>query len=295
MHFKKKNSLLLALPLMLSAFASHANIDHMYINGPKYLERLNWDAEYSLQEKGDYNGEITWLLAEKRVFQEHYLKVNGDTAITGFSMGWLPHTSLLQAVVLDNGEYKAITKKFCQDGYVLGCAPLTSKRNFSKGELVKIDFNFMPTASERHIDDLTTEWNFTDETADLLKGTKINKTKFSLSFTVPELKESTKVTFYNRVKTSAGTNVVLKRDICLRGADMGVCSGMNNTFNVGYNATRYDYLGVAENIGKFQKGDMVIDAGITYTCVEQAKCNNQDYTPVIGSSKWRAAWIQTFL
>jgi hypothetical protein len=207
-------------------------------------------------------------------------------------MGWLPHTSLLQAVVQDNGEYKTITRKFCQDGYVLGCSPLKSERNYHKGEQVKVNLNFMPEGESKK-DQLNTEWAFDAATKNLLKNVQISKDKFSLSFTAPELQQSTKVTVFNRVKTSSN-EVLLKRDICLRGADQGLCMDMDNTFNVAYNPTGYDYSGFSGNMGNFEKGDRVFNKGIIYSCVSEVKCNNQNYAPVTGSSKWRVAWVETY-
>lgn len=292
MEFKKTSFAALTLPLILSAFSSHADIDHMYIDGPFYIERQNMNAEYSLQNKEGYSGEVHWLLAENKFYRKHYFTSNGDTAITGFSMGWLPHTSLLQAALQDNGEYKTISKQFCQDGYVLGCAPLKSERNYNKGEQVKVNLNFMPEGEDKK-DLLNTEWAFDTATANLLKGVQISKKKFSLSFTAPELRQSTKITVFNRVKTPTN-EVLLKRDICLRGADQGLCKDIDNTFNVAYDPTSYDYYGFSGNMGKFEKNDRVFNKGIIYTCVNEVRCNNQDYTPVNGSSIWRTAWVETY-
>ncbi|WP_273908470.1 hypothetical protein [Enterobacter bugandensis] len=292
MELNRKNLAVLALPLILGAFSARANIDHMYINGPSYIERENWNAEYSLENKEGYRGAVHWLLAENKFYRTHYFKSDGDTAITGFSMGWLPHTSVLQAAVQDNGEYKTITKKFCQDGYVLGCAPLSSKTNYNNGEMVKIDFNFMPEGEDKK-EQLETEWVFDPVTENLLKGTPISKDKFSLSFTAPELQRTTKVTIFNRVKTSTN-DVLLKRDICLRGADQGFCLEMDNTFNVANNVTSYDYTGFIGNIGKFERADRVYYKGTIYTCVNEITCNNQDYIPALDSSKWRTGWVETY-
>ncbi|SNY66410.1 hypothetical protein [Enterobacter sp. CC120223-11] len=292
MELKRKPLALLVLPLIFSAYSAHANIDHMYINGPSYIERDNWSAEYSLENKEDYRGAVHWLLAENRFYRTHYFKSYGDTAITGFSMGWLPHTSLVQAAVQDNGEYRTLSRKFCQEGFVLGCTPLKSKTNYNKGEIVKVDLNFMPEGENKK-DQLETEWTFDPATESLLKGVQISKDKFSLSFTAPELQRSSKVTIFNRVKTPTN-EVLLKRDICLRGADQGFCMDMDNAFNVTPKVTSYDFSGFTENVGKFEKADRVFNKGTIFTCVEEVKCNNPDFTPVNGSSKWRAAWVETY-
>ena len=297
MDLKKIALAALMLPLMTSAFSASANIEKMYIIGPEYIEHGDWDAKYSLQGTEGYNNEVHWLLAEDRYDRTKFLKTDGNTAITGFGSGWLPRTSLLQAVVLDNGMYTAINKKFCQKGSVLDCNPLKSELSYRKGEQVNVDFKFAPK-DESKKKNISTQWYFDSATARLLKdnNVEVNKGKFSLSFTAPDLPESTKITIQNHVTTPTNINGArLIRDICLVGADQAPCKGMDNTFNVANASTLYDFYGFNENMGRFEKGDRILDKGVIYSCVSEDKCNLQEFTPVNGTTKWRAAWVRTYL
>lgn len=297
---KKINIALLPVALLLSgnlmAAESH---DHIYIAGPTHFSE-NEQKIFELKNLPDTvsKQDIHWFSTYSDYDAARYFKPNGFSVQAGAPYKLATSNIRLTAAVKIAGQYQAISHYFCQDSSVVKCDGIVAPQRANAGEWVTVDAasRVMPAREQRQ----SYLWQFDQNANTYLKDVVINRGQ--LSFTVPELKESKKISLSVTISEKKAAmpqtrTSVVKHDICLIGKNGDDCGVIDNPRPV-VELTAFDYQYNDSNLAKFKTGTKVLDKGTVYTCVEAGKCQDPQYRPATvhsnQPSKGAEAWIRSY-